>query len=87
MAGLVEYGQVQAVAAAEVVIDRGQVDFGLGRDGLVAGFGIAERGEQFAGGFEDAGAGDGAVLAGFAGGCGHVGYSANQEYGQSVVES
>ncbi|MNH39385.1 hypothetical protein D3C79_1005470 [compost metagenome] len=70
-----------------MVIDRGQVDFGLGRDGLVAGFGIAERGEQFAGGFEDARTGDGAVLAGFAGGCGHGGYSANQEYGQSVAEA
>ncbi|MNF18231.1 hypothetical protein D3C80_2221930 [compost metagenome] len=54
-----------------MVVDRRQVDLGLGGNCLVAGVGITERREQFACGFEDPGAGDGAVLAWFSWGCGH----------------
>ena len=47
-----QHGLVKPAAAAEVIVDRGQVHLGARGDGLAGGFGVTMGGEQFAGRLE-----------------------------------
>lgn len=62
-----EHGAIEAVAVAEVIVDGGEIDAGVGADGFAGGAGIAVFAKTFASRFNDVRAGGVAVGARLAG--------------------